>query len=111
MSLQIAAETIPLAEDADGVVRVAGTRVTLDTVVLAFQEGATPEEIAQQYPSLSLADIYATLAYYLRQRHQVEAYLQQRLAAAEAVRQENEARFDPAGIRARLLARQGNSMA
>lgn len=42
-------------KDADGVVRVAGTRVTLDTVVAAFEEGATAEEIAQQYPSLAFA--------------------------------------------------------
>ena len=83
--------------------RVGGTRVTLDTVVAAFLEGATAEEIA--YPVLALADVYAAIGYYLRHRSEVEAYLDQRRQAGERVRGENAARFDPAGIRARLLAR------
>jgi uncharacterized protein (DUF433 family) len=40
----------------DGVVRVGGTHMTLDTVVAVFEEGATAEEIVKQYPSLRLAD-------------------------------------------------------
>ena len=48
MTLTIATEPIPLRMDSDGVVRVGKTRVTLDTVVAAFVEGATAEEIAQQ---------------------------------------------------------------
>jgi uncharacterized protein (DUF433 family) len=98
-------ETLPLATDADGVVRVGHTRVTLDTIVMAFTEGATAEEIAQQYPSLQLADIYAVIAYYLRHRSTVEAYLRQRTQQAEHVRSHNESRFDPSGVRDRLLAR------
>jgi uncharacterized protein (DUF433 family) len=105
MTLQIANEPIPLETDADGVVRVGGTRVTLDTLVAAFEEGATAEEIAQQYPSLHLADVYAVLGYYLRQRPDVEAYLQQRRQQAREVRRQNEARFDSHSVRRRLLAR------
>ena len=48
-------EPVPLYSDADGVLRVRGSRVTLDIVPAAFADGATAEEIAQQYPSLSLA--------------------------------------------------------
>jgi uncharacterized protein (DUF433 family) len=48
----------------------------LDTVIQAFTDGATAEEIAQQYPSLSLADIYQVNGYYLRSPSDVEAYLQ-----------------------------------
>ena len=59
------AEPPPLHEDQDGVVRVGGTRVTLDTVVEAYEEGATPEEIVLQYSSLKLSDVYATIGYYL----------------------------------------------
>ncbi|HYV38047.1 MAG TPA: DUF433 domain-containing protein, partial [Gemmataceae bacterium] len=58
-------ETIPLLLDSDGVLRVSETRVTLDTIVGAFTEGATAEEIAQQYPSVPLADVYAVIGYYL----------------------------------------------
>jgi hypothetical protein len=90
---------------------VGHTRVTLDTVIEAFQEGATAETIAQQYPSLDLADGYAVIGYYLRRRPEVETYLEGRRQVAGTVRQRNEARFDPAGIRARLLARRGNAAA
>ena len=106
MTLEIELEPVPLAVDYDGVVRVAGTRVTLDTVVAAFEQGATAEEIAQQYPSLRLADIYAVIGFYLRQRPSVEAYLKDRQQQAQLVRAQNEARTNPPGIRKRLLARQ-----
>jgi uncharacterized protein (DUF433 family) len=105
MSLFISAEPVPLEADADGVMRIGGTRVSLDTVVAAFNDGATPEEIVKQYPSLQLADVYAVISYYLRRRTDVEAYLRQRQQEAERIRRENESRFDPQGIRDRLLAR------
>jgi uncharacterized protein (DUF433 family) len=105
MTLLITPEPTPLETDANGVVRVGGTRVTLDTVVYAFEEGATAEEIVQQYPSLQLADVYAAIGYYLRQRQKVQAYLRGRQQQAEEVRKQNEARFDPHGVRERLLAR------
>lgn len=98
-------ETLPLETDDDGVVRVSHTRVTLDTIVQAFSEGATAEEIAQQYPSVPLADIYSVIGYYLRRRADVEAYLHARRQQAVETRQRNEARHDPAGIRERLLRR------
>jgi uncharacterized protein (DUF433 family) len=105
MGLTIAHEPPPLQEAEDGVVRVGGTRVTLDTLVAAFHQGATAEEIVEQYPSLDLADAYAVIAYYLHHRVEVEAYLAKRGEDARRVRHENEARFDPTGVRARLLAR------
>lgn len=98
-------EILPLETDVDGAVRVGNTRVTLDTIVMAFAQGATAEEIAQQYSSLQLADIYAVIAYYLRHRSAVEAYLGHRAQQAELVRSDNETRFDPSGVRDRLLAR------
>jgi uncharacterized protein (DUF433 family) len=104
-TLVIATEPIPLETDADGVVHVGGTRVTLDTIVAAFEDGATAEEIVYQYPSLSLADVYSVIGYYLQRRPDVEAYLRRRQQQADKVRQQNEARFDPRGIRDRLLAR------
>ena len=98
-------EIIPLRTDSTGVIRVGGTRITLDAVVTAFCDGATTEEIVQQYPSLNLADVYHVIGYYLRRTSEVEAYLQSRKVDAEAVRKQNEARFDPHGVRARLVAR------
>lgn len=99
----------PLALDADGVIRVIGTRVSLDTLVAAYLEGADAEEIAERYPAVSLADIHMILAAYLRHRTEIDAYLTGRRTAAEAVRAENEHRFEPAGVRARLLARHAAS--
>jgi uncharacterized protein (DUF433 family) len=105
MPLTFAAEAVPLQVDSDGVVRVGKTRVTLDSVIAAFGEGATAEEITQQYPSLVLADVYQVIGYYLRKTADVEAYLQQRRTEAESVRRQNESRFDPEGVRDRLLSR------
>lgn len=105
MSLVVSTETPPLRTDADGVVRVGDTRVTLDTVVSAFLDGATAEGIVEQYPSLELAEVYTAVGYYLRHQDEVNAYLRERARQAAAVRRENEARFDPCGVRARLLAR------
>jgi uncharacterized protein (DUF433 family) len=108
MSLVVAAEPIPLVTDADSVVRIGGTRVTLDTLVAAFREGATAETIAEQYPSLQLDQVYTVIGYYLRHQGEVDAYLQRRQQEAAQVRQENEARCPPIGIRDRLLARRSS---
>lgn len=70
------AEPIPLVAHADGVIRVRGTRVTLDRVAQAFDRGATAEGIAQQYPTLALADVYAVLGYLLRHQAKVAVYLE-----------------------------------
>ncbi len=105
MALVIAAEPVPLETDAEGVARVGGTRVTLDTIVDAFLDGETAEEITQQYPSVRLADVYAVIAFYLRRRAEVDRYLQERQRRTRTVRAENEGRFDPTGLRDRLLAR------
>jgi uncharacterized protein (DUF433 family) len=105
MTLTISVEPAPLTVNSDGVVLIGGTRVTLDTVVAVFNHGATAEEIVHRYPSLTLGDVYATIAYYLNHQQDVEAYLQQRQQQAEEIRQMNQARFDPPGLRDRLLAR------
>lgn len=99
-------ETIPIEIDREGVARVSKTRVTLDTLIAAFAEGATAEEIAQQYSSVPLADVYSVIGYYLRRQVEVEAYLRQRRQQVEQIRKQNESRLNPVGIRERLLARQ-----
>jgi uncharacterized protein (DUF433 family) len=103
--LEIQPIAAPFAVDVNGVVKISGSRVTLDTVVRAFLRGATAEEIAQQYPSISLADVYATISYYLQHRAEVEKYLEKRRRSARTVREQNQKRFDQSGIRERLLAR------
>src|ERR1022692_2359446 len=114
-------ETIPMVTGADGVIRVSGTRVTLDSILLAFNDGATPEEIAQQYPSVPLADIYHLIGrvllgdypsvpladiyhligYHLRHAAEMEEYLRRRSRDSQELRQQNEARWSPGGVRQR----------
>jgi uncharacterized protein (DUF433 family) len=105
MKAAFAPEPVPLSKDASGVLRVAGSRVTIDVLVAAFDAGETPEEIVQQYPSLDLAVVYAVLAYVLKHRGEIDAYLAQRARVAEVVRSENQRRFPEQGIRERLLRR------
>src|SRR5262245_48029649 len=78
MRLAIKNDEVPLVTTAEGVVLLAGTRVSLDLIVAAFTSGATAEEIAQQYPTVSLADVYAGITYYLRHRDEVDTYLEHR---------------------------------
>src|SRR5438552_1344756 len=99
------AKAPPLRMDADGVVRVGGTRVTLDTVVWEYENGASAEEVVLHYPTLDLADAYAVFSYYLQNCAEVDVYLAERRKQAEEVRRENERRFPPNGVRERLLAR------
>ncbi|MEO8350894.1 MAG: DUF433 domain-containing protein [Chthoniobacteraceae bacterium] len=109
MPVELTRDFALIETDSDGVRRVAGTRVTLDAVVYAFRNRATPEEIVQWYPSLNLADAYEAVAIYLRHRGEVDAYLVQRESTAGEVRTENERRFPAAGIREQLLARQARA--
>lgn len=57
--------------------RVGKTHIPLDTIIIALTNGATAEEIAHQYPSIQLANIYSVIGYYLCHRAEVDAYLQQ----------------------------------
>jgi uncharacterized protein (DUF433 family) len=100
-----AVASVPLSMDHAGVLRVNGTRVSLDSVIFAFNEGSTPEEIVQQYTTLKLADIYAVISYYLKNQDEVAEYLQHRQTQRAELKAEIESRFDPQGIRDRLLAR------
>ena len=97
-----------MATGADGLIRVSGTRVTLDSILLAFSDGATPEEIAQQYPTVPLADIYPLIGYCLRHAAEMEEYLCKRQRESHEVQRQNEARWKPDGIRQRLLSRWQN---
>jgi uncharacterized protein (DUF433 family) len=100
------AEAPPLRQDAAGALRVGDSRVLLELVIRAFQDGATPETIVQRYPTLALPDVYAVIAYYLRHRGEIEGYLAQREQKAEEVQRRIESQQgDLSEIRARLLAR------
>ncbi len=108
MNLPAVSDPVPLVLAEGGrVIRVAGTRVTLDTLIGAFNRGATPEEIAQDYSAVSLADVYAVITYYLRHRSEVEEYLEHRAREHADLRREIEGRPEYQELRERLLGRAG----
>lgn len=74
--------------DERGVLRVGESRVMLDSVVAAWQQGHSAETIQQQFPALSLADVYGAIAYYLRYREDVGQYLDRQEALWQSRRQE-----------------------
>lgn len=103
--LQIRPQQVPLTENEHGVLRVSGTRVSLDSVVRAFQNGETAEEIVQNFPVLELKDVYAVIAYYLDNKEAVAEYLLAQDKEALAVRQQIEAQFPINHLRERVLKR------
>jgi uncharacterized protein (DUF433 family) len=105
MSLVLEREAPPFSEDQSGAIRIGNTRVLLELVIRAFQDGASPESIIQRYSTLSLSEIYTTIGYYLRHPQEIERYLNQREQLAESVRQKlSDIQPDLSSIRARLLA-------
>ena len=98
-------DPVPITQDDSGMIRINGTRVTLQTLVYAFRQGDSPEQIVESYPVLRLADVYTVIAYYLNRREEVDAYVREQEKLADSIRQENELRFPSDGLRAKLLAR------
>jgi uncharacterized protein (DUF433 family) len=85
MNMPLITEAPPLNADGSGGLRVGGTRVLLEIVIRAFQDGATAETIVQRYPSLALSDVYSTIGYYLRHVTEVDAYLADREQQADII--------------------------
>jgi uncharacterized protein (DUF433 family) len=102
-------QTLPLRLTEDGTIRVADSRVSLDSVVHHYKLGASAEQIAQKFPALSLADVYAAIAYYLNNEEAVEEYLRRQEAEGDEIQKKIES--DPqyqktsAELRERLAAR------
>ncbi len=105
MSLVIDANPVPLEATAEGVIRVVGTRVTLDTIIAAFKQGGSPESISEQYPTVSLEQSVSIITFYLRRQAEVEEYLAARDVYRDQVRDEARQRWPQAGLRDRLIQR------
>jgi uncharacterized protein (DUF433 family) len=74
--------------------RIAGTRISLDSIVHAYWNGQTAESIAQSFPGLSLEQVHGALAYYLAHQSEIDAYLQQAQAEFDEMREASR-RQDP----------------
>src|SRR5437870_12127421 len=74
-------------EQVNSCYRIAGTRVSLDSVVYAFLDGDSPEDIAQSFPLLTLEQVYGAIAYYLSHREEVDAHLREEDSEFEMLKQ------------------------
>lgn len=104
MTFRIAEDNIPMAVDLHGAVRIGGTRVSLDSIIIYFNQGYTAEDLADSFPAVTLSDIKAVLGYYQRWRDDVDEYLRVRCQEAEKIQAEVEAEFNPIGYREWLLS-------
>jgi len=98
-----------LSQDTHGIWRVSGTRVSLDSLIYAFWDGSSPEAIAEQFDSVPLADIYLALGYYLKNREEMDSYLQEQRKLEDEAGEHWEQKQPAQGLRAKLLARQAAS--
>jgi len=100
---------VPLAFTEHGTIRIKGSRVSLDSIVHKFKLGATAEQIVQSFPSLSLGDVYSSIAYYLTHRQEIDSYLTQQETAADSFQGHLESNPDHqaeiAELRSRILGR------
>jgi len=101
--------TLPLVVTEQGTIRIKGSRVSLDSIVHHFKLGATAEQIVQSFPSLSLSDVYSSIAYYLTHRQEVETYLEEQKVAADNLQNQLESNPDYQAeiteLRSRMLDR------
>jgi uncharacterized protein (DUF433 family) len=104
------AEPPPLRVAEGGAVRIGNTRISLDLIVEQYENGMTPEDVVQAYDTLVLADVYAVIAYYLRHRDEVRAYLKRRTEEAETLRAKIETER-PRISHGELLARRASESA
>jgi len=95
----------PLTLWEDGSIRIGSSGVPLDTVVHAFTSGATAEQIQDDFPTLSLGEIYGAISYYLEHEDQVEEYLKRRDQEAARIRAEIEDRPRINALRRRIRER------
>ncbi len=108
--MSVSTSEIKLTKTEGGVLRIGNTRVSIDSVIIAFNQGSAPEQIVYDYDTLTLAEVYAAISYYLQNRETVDAYLAKRAKQNEKLREANDTRFGHRGIREKLLARRSDRM-
>lgn len=75
---------------AQGGWRIAGTRISLDSIIQAYWDGKSPEAIVQDFPTLSNEQVYGVIAYYLRHKVEIDDYLVQQQSKWRALAAESE---------------------
>ena len=100
-------DTDLIKQTSEGLWRVAGTRVSVDSIIHAFWGGATPEQIVQDYEALTLAQVYGVVHYYLTHRRAVSEYLTTQKRLDKKLRRELGTEYRPflTELRRRMAAR------
>ena len=73
----------------DGAYRITDSRVSLDSVVYAWRDGLSPESINENFPVLTLEEVYGAITFYLANRAEIDTYLSRSAAEFETARQQN----------------------
>lgn len=88
-------------------IRLKGTRIGIETILYEYiYRCKTPEEIAEQFHTVTLEQVYATILYYLHHRSEVDAYLADWLEFSRTMREEQERNPSPARLRFRQLRKE-----
>lgn len=100
-------QTVPLEIWEDGTIRVGGTRLLIDMIVEAHNDGRCPEDIYESFPSkyYTVADIYSVIAYYLSHKAAIDKHLAEKERKAEAIRRKYEGTSEHQAFRAELRRR------
>ena len=102
-------QILPVTAWKDGTIRIGKTRVLLDLVVFAFKQGNTPEMIVENFPTITLAEAYGAITYYLENQDQIEAYLARRKVEAEDLWRKIESDPRHQQLRTKLQAQKNQS--
>jgi uncharacterized protein (DUF433 family) len=89
--------------DEHGAMRIGNSRVMLDSIVAGFEQGHSPETLQQQYPALSLEEVYGAITYYLAHTDEVHTYLKRQDELWEAWRAKSATRSSLVVERLRAL--------
>ncbi len=103
-------QLVPLTLGEDGTIRITGSRVALESILGEFKRGATAEQIQEDFPSLTMREIYGAIAYYLENGESIENYLHQQKEAGKATRQFIESRQDLTDLRKRIQERRAKAL-
>ena len=93
----------PYVREDNGAFRVGAADVSLDSIVIAFQDGLAPEAIQLQYPVLALEEVYGAITYYLANRPVVDQYLAQQAKLWADLQQSAERSPSPVVVRLRTI--------
>jgi uncharacterized protein (DUF433 family) len=89
--------------DEHGAMRIDNSRVMLDSIVAGFEQGHSPETLQQQYPTLSLEEVYAAITHYLAHTDEVHTYLKRQDELCEEWRAKSATQLSPVVERLRAL--------